>query len=239
MRMDEMRPNRKKIIATVFAFLVIALLFTLTPRLRSEGEAPVGDRFAVPQIHYGGGGDWYEDRTAMKRLQERAAKEFGLTAYPDRKIAKLTDDDLFGYPMLYMTGHGNVVFTPEEAARLREYLLRGGFLFANDDYGMDPSFRREMAKVFPDARLTELPLSHPVYHILYSLPEGVPKIHEHAGGPPHAYGITVGGRLVVFYDYNTDIGDGLEAPSIHNDPTPKREQAFRMALNVVIYALTR
>ncbi|MFA6450665.1 MAG: DUF4159 domain-containing protein, partial [bacterium] len=150
----------------------------------------------------------------------------------------IMDEDLFSYPMLYIVGHGNIVFTPSEVVRLRSYLERGGFLWANDDFGMDAAFRREMRKVLPESAFIELPFSHPIYRTPYLFPNGMPKIHEHAGGPPHGYGLFIGRRMVVFYDFNTDIGDGLEAPEIHKDPPEKQEQAFKMGVNIVYYALT-
>ena len=219
------------------AFSIFAMLFLISHSASAEKEGTDRDLFTIAQIHYHGGGDWYEDRTSMFRLQKRFEQEFGIPALQIRKEIELTDDDLFSYPMLYMVGHGNVVFSPEEAARLRQYLLQGGFLWACDDYGMDPSFRREIKKVFPDRELVEIPFNHEIYHEYYDFPHGLPKIHEHAGGPPHGYGIFVGDRLVVFYDFNTDIGDGLEAPSIHRDPEEKRESAFKMAVNILLYAI--
>ena len=198
-----------------------------------------GDLFTIAQVQYRGGGDWYEDKTSMVRLQERVQKEFGAPAANVRATVRLTDEELFSYPMIYMTGHGNVDFSPEEAQRLRQYLDRGGFLWASDDYGMDPAFRREMRKVYPDRELAELPFSHPIYHAYHEFPKGLPKIHEHDGGPPRGYGIIdETGRLTVFYDFNTDLGDGLESPEIHKDPPEAREAAFRMALNIVMYVMT-
>ncbi len=137
-----------------------------------------------------------------------------------------------------MNGHGTVRFSPDEVARLRAYLLSGGFLFADDNYGMDKSFRREIAKVFPDKRLVEVPLNHPIYHCFYDLPNGVPKVHEHEGKRPQGLGIFHEGRLVVFYTYESDIGDGIEDAHVHNDPAAVREQAMKMAVNVVVYAMT-
>ncbi len=197
-----------------------------------------GDYFTIAQLRYGGGGDWYEDRTSVVRLQERLQSEFGVAAGKERKIVKLTDETLFSYPMLYMCGHGNVLFSEAEANRLRAYLERGGFLWVSDDYGMDSALRREMKKVFPEQDFVELPFSNSIYHQPYEFPRGLPKIHEHAGGPPRGYALFVKDRIAVFYDFNTDIGDGLEAPGIHEDPTDKREQAFKMAVNIAFYALS-
>ncbi|MCK5844694.1 MAG: DUF4159 domain-containing protein, partial [Victivallales bacterium] len=176
--------------------------------------------------------------TSMVRLQKRLEKEFGLPASPRRKIVRVMDDDLFSYPMLFMTGHGNVVFSPGEVERLRTYFERGGFLWASDDYGMDKSFRREMQKVFPGLEFVELPFDHPIYHKPYGFPDGLPKIHEHAGGQPRGYALFLESRMIVFYDFNTDIGDGLEAPSIHKDPVEVREKALKMAVNIALYALS-
>ncbi len=220
----------------------ISLMITLCgvyAYAQDKNDKNEGDLFAIAQIHYGGGGDWYEDRTSMIRLQARIEKEFGLRAAPGRRVVRIMDDDLFSYPMLFMTGHGNIVFSPEEVERLKEYFDRGGFLWACDDYGMDESFRREMKKVIPGSEFVELPFDHPIYRKPYRFDRGLPKIHEHAGGPPHGYAMFLGPRMIVFYDFNTDIGDGLEAPSIHNDPEEVREQAFKMAVNIAYFALTQ
>jgi hypothetical protein len=136
-----------------------------------------------------------------------------------------------------MTGHGNVAFSTAERAALRAYLLGGGFLHADDNYGLDESFRREMAEVFPDVQLTEVPPDHPVFHVFYDFPQGLPKVHEHDGRPPQAFGIFQGGRLVVLYTYETDLGDGWEDEGVHDDPPEIREQALRMGVNIFLYAL--
>jgi hypothetical protein len=136
-----------------------------------------------------------------------------------------------------MTGHGNVAFTPAERAALRAYLVGGGFLHADDNYGLNESFRREIAQVFPDVQLTEIPPDHPIFHVFYDFPEGLPKIHEHDGQAPQAFGIFYGGRLVVLYTYETDLGDGWEDEGVHDDPPEIREQALRMGVNIFLYAL--
>jgi hypothetical protein len=155
----------------------------------------------------------------------------------ERRVQPL-DDELFETPFIHMTGHGNVRFTPEEAERLRLYLTRGGFLFADDNYGMDVHFRREIRKVLPESELVELPFDHEIFRAVYPMPQGLPKIHEHDGKAPKAYGIFHEGRMVVFYSYETDLGDGLEDPEVHGDPPDKRESALQMAMNVVVYAMT-
>jgi len=221
--------------AALAVALAAAALRAATPASRPAA----GDAFHIAQLRYGGGGDWYDNRTSMPRLQERLAREFGVFPGAERKIVRLTDDDLFSYPVIFMSGHGNVSFSPEEVARLRAYFERGGFLWASDDYGMAPALRRELKKVLPGQDYVELPFSHPIYQAPYKFPSGLPKIHEHDGGPPRGYALFLGDRMVFFADINTDIGDGLEAPSIHNDPPEVQEQAFRMAVNIVYFALSQ
>jgi hypothetical protein len=194
--------------------------------------------FTIARLKYRGGGDWYADPTSLPNLLSRIEETLGTPAASEEKRVAVMDEDLFTYPFAYMTGHGTVDLSDEEAARLRSYLTSGGFLWADDCYGMDQSFRKAMRKVFPEAELVELPFSHEIYHILYDFQQGLPKIHEHDGGPPHGYGIVQDGRLVVFYTFSTDIGDGLEDADVHRDPSNLRDAASKMALNIVAYALT-
>lgn len=232
-----MRLKTAIILAASLASVIAAAALLAAPPAAKPSEA--GDKFYIAQLRYGGGGDWYDNRASMPRLQERLAREFGVSPGTERKIVRLTDDDLFSYPVIFMAGHGNVSFTPEEVARLRAYFERGGFLWASDDYGMSPSLRREMKKVLPGQDYVELPFSHPIYQAPYKFPSGLPKIHEHDGGPPRGYALFLGDRMAFFADTNTDLGDGLEAPSIHNDPPEVQEQAFRMAVNIVYFAITQ
>ncbi len=196
------------------------------------------DSFTIARIKYGGGGDWYVGQTQIPNLLRELRQRTNVETASKQSVIQLADKDLYLYPFIYMTGHGNVAFEDEEVEALRLYLTQGGFLWANDDYGMDKSFRREMKRVFPDKSLVEIPFDHELYHCYYDFPKGLPKIHEHDGKPPRGYGIFHEGRMVAFYDYESDIGDGLENPDVHNDPPEKREQAIRMAINIVIYALT-
>ncbi len=216
----------------------ILLATSLLLLAAAGGIGAPGDAVRLGRLHYGGGGDWYANPTSLPNLARALRDRLGMKVDLEEERVEPMDDDLFNVPFLHMTGHGNVRFTSEEAERLRWYLMHGGFLFADDNYGMDESLRRELRRVFPEAELVELPFDHGIYHSVYSLPRGLPKIHEHHGGPPHGYGIYHEGRLVVFYSYNTDIGDGLEDPEVHGDPPDVREQALRMAMNVVVYALT-
>jgi hypothetical protein len=193
----------------------------------------------LARLKYDGGGDWYNGPSSMPNLAKALRERTPVVVERiDEVQVSILDQDLFNYPFLYMNGHGNVRFSEPETERLRSYLLGGGFLFANDDYGMDTSFRREMARVFPDRKLREVPFDHPVYHSFYSMPRGLPKIHEHDDKPPQGLGLFDGDRLMVFYAYEADIGDGLEDPGVHDDPTEKHEAAMRMAVNLVLYALT-
>ena len=150
----------------------------------------------------------------------------------------LTDPDLPDYPYLYLTGHGNISFSDREVAALRRHLRRGGFLHVDDNYGLDASFRRELGRVFPDEVLTDVPLDHPIYHLQYAFPNGIPKIHEHDGLPAQGLGIFLDGRLVLFYSYQSDLGDGWEDEEVHGDPLELREQAIRMGINLFLYALS-
>lgn len=203
------------------------------------GAVPKPDaRFRLARIRYAGGGDWYSNRTSLPNLLVQIESRLGLPAARDQDVVTLRDTDVFFYPLVYLNGHGNVTLSPREVRTLRSYLDAGGMLWADDNYGMDPSFRRELAKVYPDKKLTEVPFEHPLFHMRYEFPAGLPKIHEHAGGAPRGLGIFDEGRLTVFYSFNTDIGDGLEDPLVHRDPPGVREQAMQMALNVVLYALS-
>jgi hypothetical protein len=219
---------------------ILALLAALSPSREVSAQAvPPGAReFSIARLKYGGGGDWYEDRTSLVNLL-RGARARGIPVAGDREaVVEPGAAALFQYPFVFACGHGNIKFTPAEVANLRRYLVSGGFLWVDDDFGIDASFRREIRRIFPDAAPVELPFTHGIFHGLYDFPHGLPKIHEHSGGPPRAYGIVHGGRLVVLYTHDTDLGDGLEDPEVHHDPAEKREAALRMALNIVHYALT-
>lgn len=191
----------------------------------------------VVRIKYGGGGDWYGNRTTFVNLFEFMRRNAAVAA-TEREIALgILDKDFFKHPLAYIAGHGNIKFSDEEARKLREYLINGGFLWADDDYGMDLSFRREMKKVFPESDWVELPFSHPIYHINYQFPNGLPKVHKHDGGPPKGYGLFFEGRMIAFYSFNTDISDGCEDAEIHNDPPEIRRAALQMGTNILLWAL--
>ena len=195
-------------------------------------------KFTLARLHYGGGGDWYANPSSIPNLMKYIDENSTIKTAKKEARVKILDEDLFRYPILYMTGHGNVSFSNSEALRLRQYLTSGGFLFADDNYGMNDSFRRQMKKVFPDKDLVELPFSHGIFDIHFHFPNGLPKIHEHDGKPPQAFGIFHEGRLVVFFTYESDLGDGWEDKSVHNDPLEKRNAALQMGTNVIVWALT-
>ena len=229
-----MKKNVVNHINRSFLLIVCSILFLsimITP--------DAGEKFTIAQIQYGGGGDWYGDPSSIKNwlriLHERTDIETG----DDRVILKLTDPLLFQYPMLYIVGHGNIRLTENEVVNLKRYLENGGFLFVNDDYGLDESFRREISRVFPAQKLQPIPNTHQIYHSYYKLP-GLPKIHEHDSEPAQGYGLFHDGRMVVYYVYSADIGDGLEDPRVHPEDTPEvRELAAKMAVNIAVYVLTQ
>lgn len=194
--------------------------------------------FTIGRIKYSGGGDWYADPSSLPNLLGRVREDLGIDAATHEDIVELTSTDLFRHPYLYLTGHGEIRFTDEEATNLRRHLLSGGFLHADDNYGLDASFRREMAKVLPEKRLTPVPRDHPLYSIRHAFPSGLPKIHEHDGEPAQAFAYFDGERIMVLYTYSSDLGDGWEDSRVHNDPEELREAALKMGVNIVAYALT-
>lgn len=192
----------------------------------------------IAKLKYGGGGDWYANKTALPNMIRFSNKELGTNLKPEEDVVEVGSPDLFLYPYVYMTGHGNVIFSMEEAANLRTYLLGGGFLHIDDNYGLDKFIRIELKKVFPDLELVELPFNHPLYHQKFDFPKGLPKVHEHDGKPPQGFGLMHEGRLVIFYSYECDLGNGWEDARIHNDPEEKRQQALRMGANLISYCFT-
>ncbi|HYE95897.1 MAG TPA: DUF4159 domain-containing protein [Rubricoccaceae bacterium] len=201
-------------------------------------DAQPGPEVTIARVKYGGGGDWYSG-DPLPNLVAYARAHTLLDLNPEPATAELDNDNLFRYPFLFLNGHGNVVFTEREAERLRHYLTHGGFLYVNDDYGLDAAIRREMRKVFPDQEFVELPFAHPIYHAHFSFPAGLPKVHEHDGKPAQGFGLFHEGRLVVFYAYESDLADGWEPPGVHGDPEAVREAALQMGVNLLVYAMSR
>ena len=195
--------------------------------------------FSIARVHYSGGGDWYSDPSSLPNLLTYVKENTPVSIAPEEVRIKLTDDNANQYPYLYLTGHGNLRFTDNEMIALRSILMNGGFLHADDNYGMDASFRREIKRVFPNKDLIHLPHDHPVFHIYYSLPKGLPKIHEHDNKPPQALALFEGERMILLYTYESDLGDGWEDASVHQDPWPVREAALKMGVNIIYFALTQ
>ena len=190
----------------------------------------------IAVLQYKGGGDWYSNPTALPNLIRFCNQNINTTIAGKPKTVKPESVDIFQYPYLHMTGHGNVFFTPEDAENLRNYLLSGGFLHIDDNYGMEPYVRKELVKIFPDKELVELPASHPVFSSKYNFPQGLPKIHEHDGKRPQALGIIDNNRLVLLFTFESDLGDGWENPEVHNDPKEVRLKALKMGANIIKYA---
>jgi hypothetical protein len=193
----------------------------------------------IGRLQYDGGGDWYNNPSVIPNLCREINQRTTIKAAEDQVIVSLKDNRIFDYPIVYMTGHGNITFSDEEIENLKKYLNNGGFLYVDDDYGMDEHFRREIAKVFPNKKLQELPASHELFHCFYNFDNGLPKIHEHDGKRPQAFALfDEFGRMIVLYTYETNISDGWASPQVHNDPPEIRECAFKMGINIVYYVLT-
>jgi hypothetical protein len=199
---------------------------------------PTGSAFTLARLKYSGGGDWYNDPSMLPNIQMYLSRTTGIDASRVEARVSPMDEHLYAYPVLFVTGHGRITFTAKEAERLRTYLTHGGFLYADDDYGMDSYFRDAMKAVFPGKSWIELPYSHDIYHTVFDFSDGLPKIHKHDGGAPRGYGLFHNGELVCFYSYNTNISDGWADPDVHKDPAHIREQALKMGVNILVYAMT-
>ena len=194
--------------------------------------------YQIALLKYNGGGDWYANPTALPNLVRFCNKNIGTNISEEIATVGANDIDLFNYPFIHMTGHGNVVFSPEEAENLRNYMIGGGFLHIDDNYGMDPFIRIEIMKVFPNNKFVELPPSHPIFDQKYKFSKGLPKIHKHDGKRAQAFGIIHEGRLVCLYTYETDLGDGWEDAPVHGDSPEKRAEALQMGANIIQYVFT-
>lgn len=193
--------------------------------------------FSIARIHYNGGGDWYSDPSSIPNLLNYLDLNTPISVYPNEVKMKLTDDKISQYPYLYLTGHGNISLTEDEIIVLRSILSSGGFLHADDNYGMDKSFRREIKRVFPNKDLVPLPNDHLIFNSYYKFENGLPKIHEHDNKPPQALALFEGERMILLYTYESDLGDGWEDSSVHNDPQPLRESALKMGVNIIYFSL--
>jgi hypothetical protein len=220
--------NLEKLILPALAFWSTTTI--AQPRIESQ--------FRVGRLKYAGGGDWYNDPSADVNLLKFVQQNTTIDCDPKYEFLDLSSDKLASYSFLFLTGHGNISFSAYETQRLRQYLQGGGFLYADDDYGMDKAFRREMKKVLPDAELVELPFSYGLFHCHFSFPAGVPKTHEHDAKPGQTFGMFYQGRLVVLYTYESNPSDGWADPDIHGDPESARQGALKFGTNIVVWALT-
>jgi hypothetical protein len=216
-------------------FLLIFLLISNLPNLQPQSK----DGFQIARLKYQGGGDWYNDPSAEVNLLNFIQQNTNIKVDARYQFVDLSSDEIFSYPFLFLTGHGNVVFSKDEVYRLRTYLENGGFLYIDDDYGLDNAVRREMKKVFPQDDFVELPFSYGLYHSFYKFENGPPKTHEHDKKSPQAFGIFINKRLSVFYTYESNPSDGWADATVHNDPPEKREEALKFGTNIVIWALSQ
>lgn len=194
--------------------------------------------YKIAKLKYGGGGDWYANKTALPNLIKYCNTQLKMNIYPEEDVVEVGSSDIFQYPFVHLTGHGNVLFTDSEAKNLRNYLLAGGFLHIDDNYGLDQYIRREMKKVFPELSFVELPFNHPVYNQKFKFPNGLPKIHLHDEKPSQGFGMIYQGRLICYYSFESDLGNGWEDQSVYNDPEEIRLQALKMGANLLNYATT-
>jgi len=214
-------------------FLLIILFYFVN--IFSQNETG----FQIARLKYSGGGDWYNDPSAEVNLLKFVQANTNIKVNAEYKFVDVSSDEIFSYPFLFLTGHGNVVFSADEAKRLRSYLEKGGFLYIDDDYGLDKAIRREMKKVFPENDFIEVPFSHKIFNIFYKFENGIPKTHEHDKKPPQTFGIFIDERLAVLYTYESNPSDGWADPEVHNDPKEKKEEALKFGANIIIYALSK
>lgn len=211
---------------------ILVLLITIN----LSAQVEVG--FQIARVKYNGGGDWYNDPSAEVNLLKFINNYTNIKVKPEYVFVELTDPQLFSFPVLFLTGHGNVVFSEAEVKSLKDYLIKGGFLFVDDDYGLDVPFRRELKKIFPDKGLVEIPFSHGIFHSVFEFPNGVPKTHEHDDMVPQAFGLFLGDRLAILYTFESNPGDGWADKEVHNDSDKAREDALKFGTNVIVWAIT-
>jgi hypothetical protein len=237
-------PGGAQVVVRVWRLLVLVLLlagFSIlapVPAAVAQLRAPDTAEIRIARLRYGGGGDWYCDPSSLPNWLREFRLRTGIPPAAEEAVVTLDSEELYRYPMLYVSGHGRIGLDDAEVAELRRYLDAGGFLYADDNYGLDASFRELMSRLYPEHELQPLAGSHPIYQAFYELP-GLPKVHLHDGEPAQGFGILRDGRLVVYYSWSSDIGDGLEDPQVHGNPPEVREAAIRMACNILMYALTR
>jgi hypothetical protein len=218
-------------------YKIILTLLTISLHITTFAQSK-GD-FQIARLKYNGGGDWYNDPSAEVNLLNFIQQNTNIKVDSRYQFVEISSDEIFSYPFIFMTGHGNVVFTQDEADRLRLYLENGGFLYIDDDYGLNNAMRHEMKKVFSEKEFVELPFSYGLYNIYYNFESGPPKTHEHDGNAPQGFGLFVNKRLAVFYTYEANPSDGWADANVHNNPPEKREEALRFGINIIIWALTQ
>lgn len=211
---------------------ILVLLITIN----LSAQVEVG--FQIARVKYNGGGDWYNDPSAEVNLLKFINNNTNIKVKPEYVFVELTDPQLFSFPVLFLTGHGNVVFSEAEVKSLKDYLIKGGFLFVDDDYGLDVPFRRELKKIFPDKGLVEIPFSHGIFHSVFEFPNGVPKTHEHDEMVPQSFGLFLGDRLAILYTFESNPSDGWADKEVHNDSDKAREDALKFGTNVIVWAIT-
>ncbi len=210
---------------------ILLLSIVLTSTVRAQ-------ELTIAKLKYDGGGDWYANKTALPNLIEFCNDVLNTKIALSEHVVDVGSPDIFLYPYVYMTGHGNVLFSNSDAENLRSYLVSGGFLHVDDNYGLEPFIRIEMKKVFPELEFVEIPFDHPIYHQKFDFEEGLPKIHEHDGNPPQGLGLIYEGRLICFFSYESDLGNGWEDQAIYNDPEEIRREALKMGANIISYVFT-
>lgn len=214
------------------------LLFFTTLTATFHLHAQTG-RYQLALLKYSGGGDWYANlETSLPNLITFCNQQLNMNIHKEQAIVEAGSDEIYNYPFVHVTGHGNIIFNAQEVENIRNYLLAGGFLHISDNYGLNTYIRREMKKVFPEYEFIELPHNHPIYHQKYKFPKGLPKIHEHDNKPPQGFGIIHEGRLLVFYDYESDLGDGWESKEVHNNSEETRLKALQMGANIIQFVFT-
>jgi hypothetical protein len=220
-----------------FLFKILLILSLFSFNFTDAAESDISNQFTIARVKYGGGGDWYSNPSSLPNLLAFTREQTEVSTVLNEEIVELSNAKLFSYSYLYLNGHGNIKLTDREVKQLRLYLKSGGFLHADDNYGMDKSFRREMKRVLPESEFVELPYNHPIYHSHFDFKSGPPKIHEHDNNPAQGLGLFLDGRLVVYYTYQSDLGDGWEDSDVHNDPEDKRLAALKMGANIIIWRL--
>lgn len=222
---------------TLFLFIVL-FISTIPAAPMLWAQQSESGEFRIARVEYRGGGDWYNDPSALSNLIRFAKGRIPVSLDEEYDDVAVGSSDLHKYPFAFLTGHGTISINESEAENLRSYLQNGGFLYIDDDYGLDEHARAMMEEVFPDEEFIELPFEHPIYHQVFEFPDGLPKIHEHDGMPPQGFGIFLEGRLVAYYSYESNLGDGWTNADVHETPEELRQQALRMGTNILVYALT-